>query len=172
MRTKVSIASIFGAVIVITLLHVLIIGCKKEVTPAPPAQHSSDEGPAPGFVPGFPVASGFFYCDVSQYPLPDSSDYEWRISGLAVFKEPAEKLDYEIDPDRNIEQIHVTGDLNLGEITLNEYPLAFNDYNNVYKGRPRQPMSSDTSIRWRMQGSAATYDSALFDDVFAQAFPR
>lgn len=167
MRARIAhISRIFISVFVTAAL---IIGCKKEPAPAVEAPHSPDAAPVAGFAPGFPAVSGYFYCDVAQDILPDSSDYEWRISGLGVFSEPADKLDYELNSEKDIEYISVSGNLHVGEVTLNEYPLAFNDYSKFYKGRPRQPMSPDTSIRWRVQGYM---DQALIDDAFAQPFPK
>jgi hypothetical protein len=153
----------------LTALVLLTTACKKEHLLSDNSEIKKDEGPLAGLAPGYPFLDGFFYCDVNQYLLADSSGYEWRISGLAMFNDSAKKIDSDLDPDKDIEQIYVSGNLNLGEVSLSEFPLAFNDYSHVYSGRPHRVMPPDTSVRWHVQGFA---DQAILNDPFVSPFPK
>lgn len=146
------------------LLGLFLFSCQKESIKAPdPAL--PDQGPAPGFAPGFPKSAGFLSCFSKQFP--DQIANKGQVNATALFNDPESYLYWRMDLYGPKPELSEEGNLSMGKVTLNDYPLPW--YKGSYSGTPLTLMSFDTSLIWKIPGVQGVQG---FTDTFQSPFPR
>jgi hypothetical protein len=150
----------------VSILLLFVYACKKEQLGSSNDTSLPDSGPVSGLVPGFPKSSGFFCCSFVQYIPSNFEHQKGQVTAIASFNDPKAYLYNGIDIYSNQLEQSVNGNLNLGKVAFNSYPLPW--YSGTYSGTPQTFMTVDTTIVWKVPGTEGVPG---FSDQFESPFP-